>query len=73
MLRIQGNTGINWDFFGKIAMHSMGFVVTVFLALLFEPSDFAIILTIGIFTVFKDVVLGDALIRRKYFCKRILS
>lgn len=68
-LKRQGTKAFIWDFFGKMAIHGMGFVVTIFLARLLEPSDFGLIamimVIIGIATVFTDVGLGAALIQRK--------
>ncbi len=50
-------------------MHGMGFVVSIFLARLLEPSDFGLIamvmVIIGIARIFSDVGLGTALIQRR--------
>jgi len=47
-----------------MAMHGMGFVVSVFLARLLEPADFGVIAMvmaiIGIAGIFADVGLGSA-------------
>jgi len=68
-LKAQGTKAFIWDFFGKMATHGMGFVVTIFLARLLEPSDFGLVamimVIIGIATVFSDVGLGAALIQRR--------
>lgn len=52
-----------------MATHGMGFIVTIFLARLLEPSDFGLIamimVIIGIASVFTDVGLGAALIQRR--------
>ena len=68
-LKEQGSKAFIWDFFGKMATHGMGFVVTIFLARLLEPSDFGLIaivmVIIGIASVFTDVGLGGALIQRR--------
>lgn len=68
-LKAQGTKAFIWDFLGKMATHGMGFVVTIFLARLLEPSDFGLIamilVIIGIATVFTDVGLGSALIQKR--------
>jgi len=68
-LKAKGTKAFIWDFFGKIAIHGMGFVVSIFLARILEPSDFGLIamvmVIIGIATVFTDVGLGGALIQRR--------
>ncbi|MGB5965065.1 MAG: lipopolysaccharide biosynthesis protein [Sulfurimonadaceae bacterium] len=68
-LKTKGTKAFIWDFFGKMATHGMGFIVTIFLARLLEPSDFGLIalimVIIGIATVFTDVGLGAALIQRR--------
>ena len=68
-LKVQGTKAFIWDFFGKMATHGMGFVVTIFLARLLEPADFGLIamimVIIGMASVFTDVGLGAALIQRR--------
>ncbi len=68
-LKVQGTKAFIWDFSGKMAMHGMGFVVSIFLARLLEPSDFGLIamvmVIIGIARIFSDVGLGAALIQRR--------
>ncbi len=68
-LKAQGTKAFIWDFMGKMANHGMGFIVSIFLARLLEPSDFGLIamvmVIIGIATVFTDVGLGGALIQRR--------
>jgi len=68
-LKAQGTKAFIWDFFGKMATHGMGFVVSIFLARLLEPSDFGLIamimVIVGIASVFTDVGLGGALIQRR--------
>ncbi len=68
-LKVQGTKAFIWDFLGKMAKNGMGFIVTIFLARLLEPSDFGLIamvmVIIGIATVFTDVGLGAALIQRR--------
>jgi len=68
-LKSKGTTAFIWDFFGKMAKQGMGFVVTIFLARLLEPSDFGqiamIMVIVGIADVFSDIGLGGALIQRK--------
>lgn len=68
-LKAQGTKAFIWDFFGKMATHGMGFIVSIFLARLLEPSDFGLIamvmVIIGIAGVFTDIGLGGALIQRR--------
>ncbi len=68
-LKQQGTKAFIWDFFGKMVTHGMGFVVTIFLARLLEPSDFGLIamimVIIGIAAVFADVGLGGVLMQRR--------
>jgi len=68
-LKAQGTKAFIWDFSGKMAMHGMGFVVSIFLARLLEPSDFGLVamvmVIIGIAGIFSDVGLGAALIQRR--------
>lgn len=68
-LKSQGTKAFIWDFFGKMVTHGMGFIVSIFLARLLEPSDFGLIamvmVIIGIASVFTDVGLGAALIQRR--------
>ncbi|WP_415407826.1 lipopolysaccharide biosynthesis protein [Sulfurovum sp. CS9] len=68
-LKSKGTKAFIWDFFGKMAKQGMGFVVTIFLARLLEPSDFGLIamvmVIVGIAEVFSDIGLGGALIQQK--------
>lgn len=68
-LKQQGIKAFIWDFFGKMASHGMGFIVSIFLARLLEPSDFGLItmamVIIGIASVFTDVGLGGTLMQKK--------
>lgn len=68
-LKSKGAKAFVWDFFGRMARQGMGFVVTIFLARLLEPSDFGLIamvmVIVGIAQVFSDIGLGGALIQRK--------
>jgi len=72
-LKSQGLNAFIWDFFGKLARNATGFIVTIFLARLLEPSDFGLIamimVIIGIAFIFSDIGLGSALIQRR----RVLS
>ncbi len=72
-LKSQGSKALIWDISGKMAMHGMGFVISIFLARLLEPSDFGLVammmVIIGIAGIFRDIGLGAALIQRK----RVLS
>lgn len=68
-LKAQGAKAFIWDFSGKIAMHGMSFVVSIFLARLLEPTDFGLVamvmVIIGIAGIFADMGLGSALIQRR--------
>jgi len=68
-LKAQGTKAFIWDFFGKIARSGMGFIVSIFLARLLEPSDFGLIamitVVISLAYVFTDIGLGAALIQRR--------
>ena len=68
-LKAQGAKAFIWDFAGKMANQGMGFVVSIFLARLLEPSDFGLIamvmVIIGIAAVFTDMGLVAALIQRR--------
>jgi len=68
-LKSKGISAFIWDFFGKLSTQGMGFIVTIFLARLLDPSDFGLIamimVVIGIAQVFTDIGLGGALIQRK--------
>ncbi len=58
-----------WDFAGKIAAQSVGFVISIFLARLLSPSDFGLLamvsVVIGLSVSLIDMGLGVALIQRK--------
>jgi len=68
-LKKQGLTALIWDFFGKLSTQGMGFIVTIILARLLEPSDFGLVamimVVVGMAQVFSDVGLGSALIQKK--------
>ena len=68
-LKSQGTKAFIWDLSGKMATHGMGFIISIFLARLLEPSDFGLIamimVIIGMATIFTDVGLGGALIQRR--------
>lgn len=68
-LKSKGINAFIWDFLGKLSTQGMGFIVTIFLARLLEPSDFGLIamimVVIGGAQVFTDIGLGGALIQRK--------
>lgn len=68
-LRKQGIQALAWDLLGKLLTQASGFIVTIILARLLEPSDFGaialIMVVVGITQVFSDVGLGSALIQRK--------
>lgn len=68
-LRGKATTAFIWDFFGKIARSGMGFIISIFLARLLEPSEFGLIamvmVIIGMAEIFTDIGLGGALIQRR--------
>jgi teichuronic acid exporter len=68
-LKAQGAKAFIWDFTGNIARQGMGFIMSIFLARILEPSDFGLIamvmVIIGIAGVFTDIGLGGALIQRR--------
>ena len=68
-LKSKAGKAFIWDFAGKMAAHGMGFIVSIFLARLLEPSDFGLVamvmVIIGIAAVFSDMGLGGALIQRR--------
>jgi len=68
-LKAKGVTAFIWDFAGKLARNGMGFIISIFLARLLEPSEFGLIamvmVVIGIAAVFSDSGLGVALIQRR--------
>lgn len=68
-LKAKGVTAFIWDFTGKLASNGMGFIITIFLARLLEPSEFGLIamvmVVIGMASVFSDSGLGVALIQRR--------
>jgi len=69
-LKKQGTVAFFWDFFGKLAKQSMGFVITIILARLLEPSDFGTIamiaVLIGVAQIFADIGLAGALVQRRH-------
>ena len=64
-LKAQGTKAFIWDFTGNIFRQGMGFIISIFLARILEPSDFGLIamvmVIIGIAGVFTDVGLGGVL------------
>ena len=68
-LKTQGVKAYLWDFIGKILQNGMGFIVSIFLARLLEPSEFGMIamimVIIGMAQIFTDIGLGGALIQRR--------
>lgn len=68
-LKSKGIKAFIWDFFGKMATQGMGFIISIFLARLLEPSDFGLIaivaVIIGVASVFTDIGLSGALVQRR--------
>lgn len=68
-LKEKGIKAFVWQLLNKVLTNGMGFIVSIFLARLLEPSDFGLIAMImvifGLANVFTDVGLGAALIQRR--------
>ena len=68
-LKQKGISSFLWDIIGKFANSGMGFIITIFLARLLEPSEFGLIAIVlvflGFISVFFDAGLSAALIQRK--------
>lgn len=68
-LKAKGLTAFIWDFSGKLARNGMGFIISIFLARLLDPSEFGLIamvmVVIGMAAVFSDSGLGVSLIQRR--------
>ena len=68
-LKEKAKLAFIWDFFGKIARNGMGFIISIFLARLLEPSDFGLIamvmVIIMVARIFTDIGLGGALVQRR--------
>ena len=68
-LKEQGIRAFLWDFAGKIALQGTGFIISIFLARLLEPSDFGtlamVMVILGIAGIFSDVGLSGALVQRR--------
>lgn len=61
--------GIMWAFLGQVFNQGVGFVVSIFLARILMPEDFALIgmvmAFLGIANVFVDMGFGNALVQKK--------
>jgi len=68
-LKEQGTKAFLWDLGGTFMKNGMGFVISVFLARLLDPSDFGLLamvmVIIGMAHVFVDIGLAAALIQRQ--------
>ena len=68
-IKTKGVKAFFWDLLGKISNQSLGFIITIILTRVLEPSDFGLIailmVIIGGAQVFSDVGLASALIQRK--------
>ncbi len=68
-LKKQSTKAFAWDFTGKIAGQSVGFIISIFLARLLTPDDFGLLamvnVVIAISASLMDMGLGVALIQRK--------
>jgi teichuronic acid exporter len=58
-----------WDLIGRFGNQGIGFIISIFLARLLEPSDFGtlamVTVVIGISAILQDFGLGSAIIQRK--------
>jgi len=68
-LKAKVKNAFIWDFFGKLSINTSGFIISIFLARLLEPSDFGLvgipIAIIGIAWTFYDMGLSGTLIQKK--------
>ena len=68
-LKAKGTKAFLWDVIGKLANSGMGFIITLFLARLLEPSEFGLIaiilVLVGVISIFSDGGLAAALIQKK--------
>lgn len=68
-LKKQSYKAFAWDFTGKIAGQSVGFIISIFLARILSPEDFGLLamvtVVIGLSGSLVDMGLGTALIQRK--------
>jgi len=68
-LKKQSYKAFAWDFTGKIAGQSVGFIISIFLARILSPEDFGLLamvtVVIGLSGSLADMGLGMALIQRK--------
>jgi O-antigen/teichoic acid export membrane protein len=68
-LKNQSTKAFAWDFAGKIAGQSVGFVISIFLARLLTPEDFGLLAMVNVVIALSaslmDMGLGVALIQRK--------
>lgn len=62
-------SGLKWDFVGKMLNQSFGFIVTIVLARLLEPDDFALLAMVSAFSAFVNGFVNfgytSALIQKK--------
>ena len=67
-LKAQGTKAFIWDFVGKMTTHGMGFIVSIFLARILEPSDFGLIamvmVIIGVSPVFLLILVLEEFLYR---------
>jgi len=68
-LKSKGTSSFLWDIIGKFVNSGIGFILTLFLARLLEPSEFGLIAIVlvflGFMSVFFDAGLSASLIQRK--------
>ena len=68
-LKQKSIKAFTWDFLGKMANHSVSFIVSIFLARLLSPSDFGMLAMVNVVIMLSaslvDMGLGTALIQRK--------
>ncbi len=68
-LKAIGISSLIWDIMGKLVNSGMGFILTIFLARLLEPSEFGLIAIVlaflGFMSIFFDAGLSASLIQKK--------
>ena len=76
-LKTKSIKALIWDFIGKIAVQSAGFIISIFLARLLSPEEFGLIgmvmVIVPITQVFMDMGLGAALIQKKEVSQNLFS
>lgn len=58
-LKAKGISSLIWDIMGKLVNSGMGFILTIFLARLLEPSEFGLIAIVLAFLGFMSIFVGQ--------------